>query len=105
MELKDLSVIAGIILGNMVGVGAIARYMVNSVIRSNETLPVIAESVKTMTESIKELKTQNDELYNSRNDLDKRVTSIETIHDVNGCNLPPPQRYHAHRRHSDGLEP
>ena len=104
MEFKDVAVVIGIVLGNMVGVGAIAKYIVNSVIKSNETLPVIAESVKTMTESIKELKVQNEELYDARNNQEKRLTTIETIHDMNGCNLPPQQRVYTHRRYNDGIE-
>lgn len=104
MEFKDIAVVIGVVLGNMVGVGAIAKYIVNSVMKSNETLPVIAESVKTMTESIRELKMQNEELYDSRNNQEKRLERIETVHDINGCNLPSAQRFYTHRRHNDGVE-
>lgn len=104
MEFKDIWVAVGVVLGNMIGVGAIAKYIVTSVVKSNETLPVIAESVKTMTESIRELKAQNEELYDSRNRHDKQLERLETTHELNGCNLPPAERFHTHRRNTDGIE-
>lgn len=104
MEFKDIWVAVGVVLGNMIGVGAIAKYIVMSVVKSNETLPVIAESVKTMTESIRELKAQNEELYDSRNRHDKQLERLETTHELNGCNLSPAERFHTHRRNTDGIE-
>ncbi len=48
----------------------------------------IAVTVKNLNQSIAQLNSQIDELYDSRNTLNQRVTKIETIHEVKGCNQP-----------------
>lgn len=81
MEMKDVATMIGVVIGNMIGMAGVAKYITDSVVKHNETLPLIAESVKTMTESIKELR-------DTTTDHESRITRVELVHELNGCDKP-----------------
>lgn len=68
---------AGNVLVGVLGVANIAGavYLIRLVIAP------LAASVKTLSDSVKEL-------YESRNTTSERVTRIETIHEIRGCDQP-----------------
>lgn len=67
----------GNILAGVLGCANIAGavYLIRLVIAP------LAQSVKTLSESVKEL-------YESRNYMVKEVTRIQTIHEIRGCDAP-----------------
>jgi len=65
-------------LGNVGAVGIVGKYLLKSVERSNENLPVILEAIKAHSKAI-------EELYRSRNETNDEVTEIKIIHKMRGC--------------------
>lgn len=59
----------------------VGKYILKSVEKSNENLPVILEAIKTHSAAI-------EELYNARNSHEKALTEVDTIHKLKGCNIP-----------------
>ena len=59
----------------------VGKYILKSVEKSNENLPVILEAIKTHSAAI-------EDLYNARNSHEKALTEVDTIHKLKGCNIP-----------------
>lgn len=66
---------------NVGAVGIIGKYLLKSVEKSNESLPVLLEAIKTHSAAI-------EELYNARNSHEKALTEVDTIHRLKGCSAP-----------------
>lgn len=75
-------------LSNIGGIAILVRKYALSVDEHNKAMPAILESIKTIAASQEKTAAHLDELYNGRNDLVKRITVVETVHSVRGCNLP-----------------
>ena len=71
-------------LGNVGAVGIVGKYLLKSVERSNENLPVILEAIKAHSKAI-------EELFRSRNEINEDVTTIKITHKINGCDQPRPR--------------
>ena len=78
----------GTICGSLGGFAVIGKWLMKGVEKSNETLPVIVQSLTTMNEGIKTTNRAIEELFESRNNHDRRLERVETVHDIRGCNEP-----------------
>jgi len=76
----------GSIAGSMGGFAIIGKWLMRGVEKSNETLPVIVESLKNTNEAIKTTNESMKMLFDSRYDHEKRLERVETTHDLRGCN-------------------
>lgn len=82
----------GTIVGSIAGFAVTGKWLMKGVEKSNATLPVVVSSLETINEGLKEL-------FSSRNDHDKRLERVETVHDLRGCNEP--IKTHTHHRATD----
>ena len=81
--------IAGVMaLSNMGGIALLAKKYASSVDEHNKTIPAVLKTLETITETQEKAAKHLDELYESRNELVNRVTVVETVHAMRGCNLP-----------------
>jgi len=87
----------GTICGSLGGFAVIAKWVTAGVEKSNETLPVIMESLKNINETAKTTNKGLEALFDSRNDHEKRLVRVENTHDLKGCNEP----FHVHQRQED----
>jgi len=71
----------GSILGSLTGFAIIGKWLMRSVEKSNATLPVIVSTMETVNKGLTEL-------FESRNNHEKRLERVETTHDLRGCNEP-----------------
>ena len=78
----------GTICGSLGGFAVIGKWLMKGVEKSNETLPVIVQSLKTMNEGMTTMNDGVKELFESRNSHDRRLERVETVHDLRGCNEP-----------------
>ena len=53
---------------------------------------VVRLVIAPVVESVRALTAQVDALYNSRNGHEVRITKVETIHQMKGCDMPPHNR-------------
>jgi hypothetical protein len=82
-------IVAGVMaLSNMGGIALLARKYAASVDDHNKAIPAILESLKTLTTAQTQTAQHLDELFNGRNMLVERVNTVETTHEIRGCNLP-----------------
>jgi len=85
----------GTICGSLGGFALVGKWLMKSVEKSNETLPVIVQSLTVMNKGM-------EELFHSRNQHEKRLERVETVHDIRGCNTPFTQvRSGEDRRHEE----
>ena len=68
-------------LGNVGAVGIVGRFLLKSVERSNESLPVILKAIEAHSKAI-------EELYSSRNEIKEDVTELKITHKMRGCDQP-----------------
>jgi hypothetical protein len=81
--------VAGIMaIGNFGGIALLAKKYASSVDEHNKSIPAMLESLKTISETQAKTAEHLDELYDGRNELVKRVTVVETVHRLRGCNDP-----------------
>jgi len=78
----------GTICGSLGGFAVIGKWLMKGVERSNETLPVIAQTLTTINEGMHSMNEGMKELFESRNSHDRRLERVETVHDIRGCNEP-----------------
>ena len=76
---------------NVGSVGIIGKYLLQSVEKANESIPVILKAIEAHTKAL-------EELYNSRNDHEQAITAISTTHKIRGCDQPLPPGIHTHQR-------
>ena len=86
--------IAGIMaLGQIGSLGLLVRMYTRRVDRHDEALPGMLQSLKAISESAEKTGKHLDELFNSRNEHERRIERIEATHDIRGCNAPIDQRW------------
>lgn len=82
-------VVAGVMaLSNLAGISLLAKKYATSVDEHNKAIPAILESLKTVTAAQEQTTRHLEELFNGRNTLVERVNTVETTHNIRGCNLP-----------------
>lgn len=82
-------IVAGIIAaGNVGGIAFLVKKYTDSVDRHNESLPGIIASLQEVAKTAEKTGKHLDELFASRNDHERRIERIETVHDIRGCNEP-----------------
>jgi phage shock protein A len=75
-------------VGGMTVGGAVVHFFkryTDNADQQEKTLPVIAQTIKTLTECMDELKRNIDELYVSRNAHNVELAQINTLHKVLKC--------------------
>ena len=82
-------VVAGVMaLSNFGGIALLAKKYTNTVDVHSRAIPAILGSLKTLTSAQAQTAQHLDELFNDRNRLVERVNTMETTHEIRGCNLP-----------------
>ncbi len=74
-------------LGNVGAVGIVGKYLLQSVEKSNESIPVLLKSVETHSKAL-------EDLFKTRNEHAEEIKELQTIQRLQGCDLP-------HRRLDD----
>jgi predicted transcriptional regulator len=77
-----------IAFANIGAVVYLVRSVVGRVDKHNEILPEVVQTLKNISENQREISRAQRDLYESRNDHDRRLTEIETTHRLNGCGVP-----------------
>lgn len=79
---------AGLIFNGIVNIGCLVflakRYM-SKVDKTDETLPALVATLKSTKEAMDKHAKSIEELYNTRNIHEIKLTQIETIHKLKGC--------------------
>lgn len=77
------------IVGGGVFTGSITVWLCKKYIKDTDlntkTLPVVTQSIEMLTNCMTTMKENIKELMESRNEADKRLERIDTIHEVLGC--------------------
>jgi hypothetical protein len=72
-------------LANIGAVGYLVKRVVDKVDAHSELLPQVVESQKRIAESLESVDRNQTRLWVSRDDHDRRLTDIEAIHRIHGC--------------------
>lgn len=77
-EISSVLIVAA---SNVGAVAVIGKWLMSSVEKSNESLPLIMKTLETQNKAI-------EELYNARNEHADTLRDIKTTHRLRGCDQP-----------------
>lgn len=89
MDAESLKVVYGLV-GAVLGGGIthILKRYTESVDSQEKMLPVLAKSIETINNAVGSINSAIEELYKCRNDHNEKLSVIETIHKLKGCDQP-----------------
>lgn len=70
---------------NIGAVAYLVKRVVDKVEKHSELMPQIVEAQKSIASSLEAVDRNQTRLWESRNDHDRRLTDIEAIHRIHGC--------------------
>jgi len=88
MDMGTVAVAAVMALGQLSCLVFLVKKYTNSIDEHSKTLPDLVATLREISKSAEKTGKHLDELFESRNDHEKRIERMETVHELRGCNEP-----------------